>query len=141
MPFSAISKLHRRVATQALGQKLPTTALLSNLADVKPDTAGFFRATVALVNAFILAGDIWPTGTRGSTLVFVYLSGPLRLLLHGRQYAQFVDNFKREGHLVGQVCLSHLVFCRWTRYACPFLFSAGGRAPGACSRWKRPNGS
>jgi len=113
IPLSPISKLHRRAATQARGQLLCTAAAISTLADLKPDTVGHVRVTVALVNAFTPAGDVRPSGARGSTLVFVDLSGPLRVLLHWRQYAQFVDNFKREGHLVGQVCLSLLCFCRW----------------------------
>ena len=73
MPLSPISKLHRRAATQARGQLLSTAAAISTLADLKPNTVGHVRVTVALVNAFIPAGDVRPSGTRGSTLVFVDL--------------------------------------------------------------------
>jgi len=113
MPLSPNSKLHRRAETQSRDQLLSTAAAKSTLADLKPDMVGHVRVTVALVNAFIPAGDVRASGTRGSTLVFVDLSGPPRVLLHWRQYAQFVENFKREVYLVGQVCMSLLCFCRW----------------------------
>jgi len=108
MPVSPITKLQHRAEVQARGRALAAAVSITALADVKPDTVGHVRVTAALCNSFIPAGAARPSGSRVTTLIFMDLSGPLRLLLTGRQYVQFVDNFKRLGFLVGEVRLCGL---------------------------------
>jgi len=108
MPVSPITKLQHRAEVQERGRALAAAVSITALADVKPDTVGHVRVTAALCNSFIPAGAARPSGSRVTTSIFMDLSGPLRLLLTGRQYVQFVDNFKRLGFLVGEVRLCGL---------------------------------
>ena len=135
MPVSPITKMERRAEVQARGRALAAAVSIMALADVKPDTVDHVRITAALCNAFIPSGTERPSESCGTTLVFIDLSGPLRLLLNGRQYVQFVDNFMNFGFLVGEVRLCGLGWLGASVSWCLFMLAifclvAGARGSG-----------